>query len=184
LRPALAGLFSNNLTEETMRIVIIQPGITKFMAFKGNHGVTQNIDLNIIQGIPFDAPDELATARIKASPNLFRVATEEDEAFAKIYKAKRIAELNELIKEKEKDEETLKSEIESLKEKVKNPGKLDQDDFNVADFIVENDPLTQEKLEDLERDQLVEVGQAVELEFPKNIPSAKLIQLILEKVQE
>lgn len=91
-----------------MWIVLTQAGITKFIAAKGDYGLEKNLDIDIIPGIPFNVSDELAQARIKASPNLFRAANKADEKFAEKYKAKKITELNELIEEKQKEVKSAK----------------------------------------------------------------------------
>jgi len=114
-----------------MRIVLTQPGITKFLARKGEHGITEGIDINLIVGVPFEVPDALAKERIKASPNLFREATSKDEEFAKNYQAQRIQELKDQIKLKEEEVAIAQKEIQSLTKKVET-GKVDEDEFNVA----------------------------------------------------
>lgn len=161
-----------------MRIVLILPGLTKFIADKGSYGVEEGFSIDIVPGLPFEVPDSLGQARIKANPNLFRIATETDELFAQEYKAKKIAELNELIEGK-------KREVEATAEIVKGLEKPnDSEEFNIADFIAEKEPLTEEKLNKLERSKLFEIAYGIGLEFPKNIPAVKLIQQILDKVNE
>lgn len=162
-----------------MRIVQALPGLTKFIIFKGEHGAVESLDIDTVVGVPFDVPDEVGKARIKASPNLYHEATEEDEKFAQEYKKKELERLNALIQTKKDEVLNTQKEIASLQAKTE--GK--DDGFNTSDFILNNQPLTVENLTPLERPQLLEVAAALEItDFPKNIPNVKLIQLILENV--
>ncbi len=165
-----------------MRIVQVLPGITKFLAQKGDHGIEKDIDINTIPGIPFEVPDELAQARLKASSNLYRKATPEDDEYAKNYKEEKKQELDQTIQvpdfiskpaeatTEEFDANKFLSEIEPTEE------------FDANKFLSEIEP-TEEILVKLERSELLAVGRELELEFPANIPSAKLINLILDKTK-
>ncbi len=172
-----------------MRIVLTRPGITKFIASE------EGIDIDIVPGIPFEVPESLGQARIEASPNLFRVATEEDEEYAREYKAQKIAELNALI---EGTKIEAKAKIEKIQE-PENPAGFTREEstalnpnstivatqgFDALAFIADNEPLTEDKLKSLERPQLFEIGATIELQFPKNISTVNLIQKIIDEVNK
>lgn len=151
-----------------MRIVQALPGITKFLAQKGDHGIEKDIEIKTIPGVPFEVPDELAQARLKASPNLYRKATPEDDEYAKNYKEEKKQELDETIQVP--DFISKPAEPETAKE------------FDANKFLSEIEP-TEEILLKLERQELLAVGKELDIEFPANIPSAKLINLILDKTK-
>ncbi len=150
-----------------MRIVQVLPGITKFLAQKGDHGIEKDIDINTIPGIPFEVPDELAQARLKASSNLYRKATPEDDEYAKNYKEEKKQELDQTIQ---------------VPDFISKPAEATTEEFDANKFLSEIEP-TEEILVKLERSELLAVGRELELEFPANIPSAKLINLILDKTK-
>lgn len=150
-----------------MRIVQALPGITKFLAQKGDHGIEKDIDINTIPGIPFEVPDELAQARLKASSNLYRKAIPEDDEYAKNYKEEKKQELDQTIQ---------------VPDFISKPAEATTEEFDANKFLSEIEP-TEEILVKLERSELLAVGRELELEFPANIPSAKLINLILDKTK-
>ncbi len=150
-----------------MRIVQALPDITKFLAQKGDHGIEKDIEIKTIPGVPFEVPDELAQARLKASPNLYREATPEDDEYAKNYKEEKKQELDETIQ---------------VPDFISKPAEATTEEFDANKFLSEIEP-TEEILVKLERSELLAVGRELELEFPANIPSAKLINLILDKTK-
>ncbi len=144
--------------------------INRFVATKGDHGIADDLDIPVIVGIPFEVPDELGQARIKASPNLYRIATPADDEFAKKYKAEQKNELDDIIKT---EKEGMKDESEATK-----------DVFDAAGYLLEGGPHTEGTLGQLDRKKLIACGKELELDFPNNIPNQKLIAQILEKVTD
>ena len=118
-----------------------------------------DISIDVIAGIPFEVPDDLGKARIQASPNRYREATEDDEAFAKEYYAEQIEKLNKLI------------------------GAVEEKGFDPKRFLLKASNHNEVALKALERGQLLAVGNVLQLQFPANISSVKLISLIVEKLE-
>lgn len=118
----------------------------------------EDIDIEVTAGIPFEVPDDLGKARIEASPNYYHEATPEDEANAKEVIKAQIAKLNKLI------------------EAVEDKG------FDPKKFLLKPGNQNETALKTLERGQLLAVGNVLQLQFPANISSVKLITLIVEKL--
>ena len=119
----------------------------------------EDILIDVTAGIPFEVPEDLGQARIKASPNHYREATEEDEAKAK---------------------EILKAEVERLNKLI---DLVEDKGFDPKKFLLKAGNQNEAALKTLERGQLLAVGKVLQLEFPSNISSVKLISLILEKLE-
>lgn len=153
-----------------MKIVQMLAGIPVFSAKKGAHNLSEDIEIKVIPGIPFDVPEELAIARIKASPNLYREATEADFEYAKNYKEEKVQELNNI--------QTVPDVISAATSTPQAPS------FDVNDYLLNNYPHSEEALGQLEPAQLKAIADELEIKYPVNIGKAKLIEKILEKVAE
>jgi hypothetical protein len=156
-----------------MKIVQVISGLTKFVAKKGDYGIENDLEIDVVVGVPFDVPsEEMALARIKAHPNLYKKATPEDEAFAIEYKKGQLQKLDELVPQ-DPTADVFNTKVESV---IQN---------EITDFILNNQPITAEKLlENFKRPQLTEFAKNLEIEFKGNISNADLVELIVDKVNE
>lgn len=157
----------------TMKIVQVLPGITKFLAKKGDCGIENDLSIDTIPGIPFEVEnEELALSRLKASPNLYRLAAPEDDKFAIEYKKAQMQKLDELVQ----IDPTADAFVVKEEPVVQN---------EITEFILNNQPITSDKLlENFKRPQLMKFAKELELEFPGNISNVDLATKIVDKVNE
>lgn len=150
-----------------MKIVQQLPGLTQFVAKKGDHGIENDIAIDVIPLIPFEVPDELGGARIKASPNLYRAATEKDDEYTKNYVAEQ------------------KKKLEAIAPNTTPPAEPEgPDEFNAADYLLSNEQHTAESLGELKAAELKLVADELELKYKGNVSKTELIELILAELNK
>jgi len=120
---------------------------------------TEDIKMILEPFTPQELPEDIANGLIDANPKVLFLG---DGKVAK-------AHANKLLN---KVEEVEKTENNQPRE------------FSPLFFLENNRPLTKEKFSQLEKEQLFLIAEELDVQFPKNIGSEKLIDKILEKIGE
>lgn len=150
---------------------IVQKESGKFIEkAHGAYSNKEDINIDAIGGVPFEVPDDLGKARIEASPALYREATPEDFEYTKQLREEKIIEASQIG-----------ADVSPL-ENNGSPQPTEPKDFDASDYLISKSEHTSESLGELERPQLFQIAEVLELTVPKNIGTEKLIERILEKL--